>query len=135
VKINLISIIANYDWDVDGPVPHLIGDIAFSDLFPLLPPWQLVVRQVSQALYRFSCTKSNAIYFVRSTLPQKAFSLAMIVSRISSTIIALDTKPIFRTKSSHYRTTICFIDSEWELCFLVWEYLALIDEVIPHFLS
>jgi hypothetical protein len=135
VKINLISIIANHDRDVDGLVSHLIGDVAFSDLFPLLPPWQLVARQVSRALYRFSCTKSNVTYFVRSTLPQKACSLAMIVSRISSTIVTLDTKPILRTKSNHYRTIICFIDSEWELCFLVWEYLALIDEVIPHLLS
>jgi hypothetical protein len=56
---------------------------------------------------------------------------AVIVRSLSMTVIVNVSQPFLRAKPNHDITVSCFADGEGVLGFLVGEYLALVDEVIP----
>jgi hypothetical protein len=130
-EINFVSSFEEYYGDVDGFVPHFGGDCALSNLAALLPPRQLAARQISQALHLLPCNSTKINLFTRSTLEQKTSTKAVIVRRLSMILIVNVSQPFLRAKPKPNIVVFCFVDGEWVLSFLVGEYLALVDEVIP----
>jgi hypothetical protein len=123
--------LAEYYGDVDGFVPHSGGDHALCDLAALLPPRQLAARQISHTIYRLpnnSITKAKL--YRRSILVQITRNRTAIVRNLSLTVFAKFSQPFPRAKPNHNIAVFCFVDSDRVLGFLVWEYLALVDEVI-----